>query len=55
MMWFYTDSGNGLVYRQDNIGSRQVLGKFCDRADQDEVVCALKKVTPTIIADWLRE
>lgn len=55
MMWFYTDSGNGLVYRQDNIGSRQVLGKFCGRADQDEVVCALKKVTPTIIADWLRE
>lgn len=33
MMWLYTDSANGLVYRQDNIGSRQVVAKLCDRAD----------------------
>jgi hypothetical protein len=44
MMWLYTDSSNSLVHRQDNIGSRQVLAKFCDRADEDEVVCVLKKV-----------
>jgi hypothetical protein len=44
MIWLYTDSSNGLVYRQDNIGSRQVLAKLIDRADEDEVVCVLKKV-----------
>lgn len=44
MMWFYTDASNGLVYRQDNIGSRQVLAKLSDRADEDEIVCVLKKV-----------
>jgi hypothetical protein len=42
-MWFYTDSKDGLVYRVDGAGSRQVLAKLCERAQNDEVVALLKK------------
>ncbi len=45
MMWFYTESRNGLVYRVDNVGSRQVVAKLCDRAENEEIVCVIKKVT----------